>query len=311
MRRICSILPLFAFAGCAVRQPAAWRLSGVVLVPPGVANLSVSRTSVRACGRRQTIERAELERQPRGWLSNWAARCSEPTLSDRVLDSLPLESLTRIRLLRESDIRAGYLDLSPASRLEVISQTSAPKPLDIISIAGTDKVLNVDLKGPAPDAGITRQVTWYGFEPRLGGGSRIMLLSPAATNYYRFSQAVAYYRFFYMADQMSMVVGAPSFDQLPRDLEGCGKPGPFECIAVPPKVGVNVFTRVMVNGAPVVVVVPTVRSVIAAAKKRPEDVLPGLTIAKPYRGRQVAVKFDRSSSEILNLYLAGDEEIRW
>src|SRR5262249_32432437 len=161
------------------------------------------------CGKRQTIERVDLENQPRGWLSNWAARCADPILPDRVLNSLPFESLTRIRLLRESDIRAGYIDLSPASRLEVISHTSAPKPLAIATLSRTDSSLSVVLNGPEPVVAVTREVAWYGFEPRPGGGSRIALLSPATVNYYRFSPDAAYYRFFYMADQMSVVVGAP------------------------------------------------------------------------------------------------------
>jgi hypothetical protein len=324
MRNARHILPLLLLAtGCAVRQPAAWRLSGQVLVPPGVTNVAASRAMVTvpraavcpgndAIGverRKLVVDRTALEKEPRGWLADWSARCGMSP--ERILDSLPLDSLNRIRLIRDSDVRAGFLDLTAAMRLQVITPTNVEKPLDIVNVSGTDKSLNVDVTG-SERAIVGREVSWYGFEPRPGGGARIVRVSPGTQDYYAaFSLRAAYFRFFYMADQMSVVAGVPSFDKLPRDLEGCGKPGGVECVSVPPKVGVNVFTRVMVNGEAVVVASPTVRAVIQTAKRRPEDVLPTLAITKLYQGKQTPLKFDRSKPDILNLWLVGNEEIRW
>ena len=70
--------------------------------------------------------------------------------------------------------------------------------------------------------------------------------------------------------------------------------------------------RLDVNGAPLTVPVSaTIRSVIQAAKLRPEDVLPTLAITKPFGGRPTALEFDRAKQDILNLTLTGDERIRW
>ena len=298
-----------AATGCAVRRPAAWRVSGATVVPPGVANLAVDHAVIPTkcvAGRRLTVDRAELEKRPVAWLSDFAGRCGEPELAERVLDSLPLTAAMRIRLTRDGNVREGFFDLTPDMRLQVITAKSVDAPMQITNISGTDSSLQVDLTGAVP-AAAAREVSWYGFERR-----RLIPIVPGAINYYAgFGPRAAYFRFFYMADQMSVVAGAPSFDKLPRDLDLCDKPGGPQCIAVPPKVGVNVYTRVMVNGQAVVVSPAMVRTVIAAAKKRPEEVLPTLTITKPFRGKQTAVKFDRQDPAILNLLLEGNEEIRW
>jgi hypothetical protein len=317
--------PLLFLAGCAVRQPAAWRLTGTVLTPPivqaaittksaEIANGCTSGDAIRIEHRKRrvrlAIDGAALEQQPRGWLAQWSARCGPP--AERILDSVPLDSATRIRLIRDADIRAGFLDLTLATRLQVITPTTAQKPLDIVNISGTDKSINVDVRG-AELAFTGREVSWYGFEPRPGGGTSIVRVSPGAQNYYSgFSAETAWFRFFYMADRTSVVVGASSFDKLPRDLAACGKPGGPECISVPPKVGVNAYMRLRVNGEDLVVPYSaTVRNVIQSAKKRPEEVLPTLVITKLFGSEQVPLTFDRSKPDILNLWLVGNEEIQW
>jgi hypothetical protein len=330
MRIAWRIVPLvLVISGCAVRRPSAWRLSGGVLAPPMVSSVAATQAAFTAPGDsvaqscastdavhiewrkgRVTVavDRAVMEKQRRGWLADWSARCGDAALGERVLDSLPLTSLARIQLMRDSDVREGLIDLAPANRLQVIGASAVGRMPEIVNIAGNDSHLEVDLKGPDPSAA-GREVAWYGFEPRQGGGSRMVALSEDPHHYYSFGPDAAYYRFFYMADRKAAVAGAPSFDKLPRTLAGCG--APVQCIAVPPNVGVNVLTRVMVNGKAVVVGNATVRNVIQASRKRPEDVLPTLTIAKPFRGKLTAVKFDRTQPDILNLYLDGSEEIRW
>src|SRR5262249_59427681 len=77
-----------ALAGCATRPPAAWRLTGNVLTPPGMRNGAIAEGTfvtaktapLDACPRgaairldprkRQlqvTVDRAALEKQPAGW----------------------------------------------------------------------------------------------------------------------------------------------------------------------------------------------------------------------------------------------------
>ncbi len=56
-----------------------------------------------------------------------------------------------------------------------------------------------------------------------------------------------------------------------------------------------------------------VRSAIAqgGGPRRVEEVLPSLTVRKPYGGKLVDVVFDRSSGAILDMMLLGGESISW
>src|SRR6476646_2756411 len=98
-------------------------------------------------GHKLAIDRAELDKKPRGWLADYAARCGEPVLPERVLDSLSLSAVTRVRLMRQADLGLGFLDLTPDMRLEVITAKSANTPMQITNISGTDASLQVDLTG--------------------------------------------------------------------------------------------------------------------------------------------------------------------
>src|SRR5215468_6178820 len=126
MRNAWRIVPLvLVISGCAVRKPAAWRLSGGVLVPPMVSSVAASQAAFtvpaltiredcpssdalrveRAKGRVTVMaDRAVLEKRPRAWLADWNARCGVAALAERVLDSLPLKPLLRIQLMRDSDV---------------------------------------------------------------------------------------------------------------------------------------------------------------------------------------------------------------
>lgn len=338
---------LLVAAGCAVRPPATWRLAGAVLTPPDVANASVAQrtfTSQRAaahgvCPRDEavnveahkgrlkvTVNRAALEKQPKGWLADWAAQAETAqcvgsgqgeVLAERVLEAVPLATGTGFRLMHSDDIRAGFVDLGPNNRLQVISLTVRPGTSenapggDIASVTGTDRSLQVTMTG-TPDV-IGHETFWYAFQPRPGGGARLVEPRPAPLkSYFAFGPEIGFYRMFYKSDQTMVLVGARSRDRLPRDLDACGKPDGPVCITPPRRVGVNPYLTVMVNGAAITApLAATVRNVIQAAKARPENVLPTLNITKPYAGKQVAVEFDRARQDVLSLVLTGNEEIRW
>jgi hypothetical protein len=119
---------------------------------------------------------------------------------------------------------------------------------------------------------------------------------------------VGYFRLFYKADQSEVVGFAPTRAGLPLQADKCGA----SCLAIPRGVGVNPYRRVLVNGVPTTAAYgATLGGVILAAKRRPEEVLPTLGIAKPFGGRLVEIEFDRTKQEILGLVLTGDEQIRW
>jgi hypothetical protein len=348
-------MPLILITGgCAVRQPAAWRLQDKILTPPGAGRgaFTASRGDARgACpgadavavdahrGKlKVTVNRAALEQQPRGWLADWAARAEADrclpagqasAMAGRVLDSVPLTSGVRFRLLRADDVRAGYIDLGPENRLEVISPILRPgasedAPLiEEAGISGSDRSINVTLKA-SPDL-IGHETAWYGFEPKPGGGTRIAAISAEtsiqrqveprsgpAKNYFTFGPETGFYRLFYKADQTAVIVGTASRGQLPKDLDGCDRSGGPKCITIPKRVGVNPLLVMKVNGKPVTIpahMPPTVRSVLLAAKLRPDEILPTVSVTKPYDGKPLPVQFDRSKRDILELVLAGDEVI--
>jgi hypothetical protein len=283
-----------------------------------------------------TVHREALLRQPAGWLADWIDRAVSqncipagqgPLLTARILESLPLPAGAALRLLR-AEGRYNFVELLPGSRLQVVSPVLSPgTALDAapdntpMKVSGKDSSINVEMEAPANLIGV--ETAWYDLVAKPGGrGSTIVPTSarvtiggqaedrPApAVNLFRFPPEAGYYRLFYKADQSEVLALAPTRAALPTDPDTCGQPA---CFPIPRGVGVNAYMRLDVNGAPLTVPVSaTIRSVIQAAKLRPEDVLPTLAITKPFGGRPTALEFDRAKQDILNLTLTGDERIRW
>ena len=282
-----------------------------------------------------TVHRETLLRQPPGWLADWIDRAvSEgcipvgqgPLLTARILESLPLPAGAALRLLR-AEGRYNFVELFPGSRIQVVSPvlrsgtTLDAAPDSPMKVSGKDTSIQVEMQAPANLIGV--ETAWYDLVAKPDGrGSTIVPTSaritiggqaedrPApAVNLFRFPPEVGFYRLFYKADQSEVLALAPTRAALPTDPDTCGQPA---CVPIPRGVGVNPYMRIEVNGAPLTVPVSaTVRSVLQAAKQRPEDVLPTLVISKPFAGRPTAVEFDRGRQDILNLTLTGDEQIRW
>jgi hypothetical protein len=345
------VLTLLLSTGCAVKRQA-WQLTGQVLTPPGPANgafAAPKTAALAACPRdpsiqldqrkqrlKVAVDRTALEKHDKGWLADWTARCfasdQQDLMAARVLESVPLTTGTGFRLMHANDVRAGFVDLGPGNRVEVISpilREGAPADAPLIEeagVSGTDRRIEVTLKA-SPNL-VGHETAWFGFEPKPGGGTRIspitanasvrgiaMPLESPAKNYFTFTPHIGFYRMFYKPEEeTAVVVGTASRDQLPRDLTACGKAGGPECITLPKRVGINPYLEIKVNGEPMAVpahVPPTMRTVIQAAKARPDAVLPTLAILKPYAGKPIPVEFDRTKQDILGLVLSGNEDIRW
>jgi len=358
MRHASCIVPLaLVISGCATRPPAAWRLTGNVLTPPGVPMATATQgtfvaaktAALDACPRdaavqldtrkrqlKVTVDRGALEKQTKGWLADWSDRCFapevRPLMTMRVLEAVPLASGAGYRLMHGDDIHAGYIDLAPGFRLEVISPIVRPgtpegEPLvQDAGVDGNDRSLNVTLKA-SPNL-VGHETAWYRLTQKAEGGSRIAAVSAVATirgiampleepgtNHFKFGADSGYYRLFFKPEQQrAVIVGVASRAALPLDTDSCGKPGGPECTTMPQHVGVNPYLEVSVNGKPLAVpahMPPTVDAAIRAAKARTQDVLATLSIAKPYRGKLAPLMFDRTSRDVLGLVLSGDEEIRW
>ena len=281
-----------------------------------------------------TVHREALLRQPRGWLAEWIDRAESEgcipagqgtLLAARILESLPLPVGAAARLLR-ADGMPNYVELIAGNRLQVVSPIlragSAPDPgeTEPMKVSGQDNSITVEMKA-RPDL-IGFETAWYDVVRKTSGrGATIVPTSaqvnlggtvearPApAANLFQFPPETGFYRLFYKADQSEILALSPTRAGLPTDPDTCGT----SCFAIPRGVGVNPYMRIDLNGSPIPVPISaTIRTVLQAAKKRPEEVLPTLAVTKPFAGRPLNIEFDRTKQDILNLVLTGDEQIRW
>jgi hypothetical protein len=227
----------------------------------------------------------------------------------RLLDSVPLDSAQRHRLWHPVLARNGYVDLGPENRLEVIVPIlrEGSTESETVSVSETAGGLNVDLKAAPAVLGV--ETTWY-----LLDDGTLRPTGPPPRRILFADKHARFWRLVYKADQSSVLVAADSpadLEQSTLALSAGGNDCP-NCIAVPRSVGVNPFIAVLRNGVEARVPVGSnVRRLIRDAGKRPEDVTATLRIIKPYRGRMLPVKYDSTKSDILDLVLEGNEEIRW
>ena len=201
MRKIQHVLPFLVLSGCAVRQPATWRLSGRTLMPPGVAADAPQRTftapikakshcpetdaiTVEPHGPRLrvTVHRDALVKQPRGWLTTWTEQaeiegCIAPgqgaLLAARIIESIALASGADLRLLRV-DGSPNYVEIGAGNRLRVVSPilragvSFDALQYDIGKVSATPGGLLVDLTSSPPDL-IGFETAWYDLRPKSGG----------------------------------------------------------------------------------------------------------------------------------------------
>jgi hypothetical protein len=201
-------------AGCA-HKPVfnSWRLTGPLLVPPGVAGADTAKRSFAtnivpgtgSCAAESpmlqlrkkrlwlAVDRAALEQQKEaGWLSNWTLQAEQHgciaagegvRLGYLIVESVPLESQAAFRLLHRNDVQSGYVELGPENRLEVRSPVRGPSDAPIAQSSTTtmkNGQLTVDLKPTEALAGF--EIAWYGLAANSGHpGYRFVPLSADRT----------------------------------------------------------------------------------------------------------------------------------
>jgi hypothetical protein len=269
-----------------------------------------------------------LARQAPGWLASWSARAEESgcvpegqglAIAQRVLEQAPLGLGVPYRLLHTDHARSGYVDLGPENRLEVVTpilrdgaaaETALP---EVTGATGSGNSLSVTARTSDNFLGV--ETSWYAVgaggivpvrtEARIQG--EMQTRTAPARNFFE-TVGPGHYRLVYKADQTSMILVARSRGELERtNPESCGK-----CVVVPRFVAVNPYLAVSVNGREVTVPVGvTLRVAVRAAGKRPEEVMGTLAISKPFAGRQVAVEFDRTKLDVMDVVLLGNEVVRW
>jgi hypothetical protein len=213
MGKIQHVLPFLLLTGCAVRQPATWRLSGRSLTPPGVAADASQRTFTapikgksrcpesdaitvepRGSRLRVTVRGDALIKQPRGWLTTWTEHaetegCLAPgqgaILAARIVESIALPSGADLRLLRV-DGPPNFVEIGAGMRLQAISSilrtgvNSDTPQFDIDKVSGGGNTLTVDLKS-SPDV-IGFETAWYDLRPKTAGSGFTIVASSAETN---------------------------------------------------------------------------------------------------------------------------------
>jgi hypothetical protein len=199
------LIPALALLTSAcVHKPVfnTYRLSGPLLVPPGVASSEIVHRTFAidvmpgkgGCAAEApmlqlrkkrlwlTVDRDALIQQTQpGWLSNWTMQAEAHgcivqgegiRLANLIVESVPLASQVAFRLLHPNDVRSGYVELGPENRLEVRSPllqagVSPDAPLAGSStVTGSGGQLTVDLKPTAALAGF--EIAWYAVRPNSG-----------------------------------------------------------------------------------------------------------------------------------------------
>lgn len=264
----------------------------------------------------------------------------------RILQSVPLDPTAAYRLLHADSMGQGYVELGAENRLQTMApilkagkSPDADVILEIASVTGSGTSLTMDLRASDDLLGV--ETSWYALRPKAdGAGTTIVPLSAARTidgkteaaaaplrDYFQFAREIGFYRLIYKADVTDkgtlteIVVGAPDRMELDRrtqlvlnDFDTCKISDPSLCAVIPRHVAVNPFLAVTVNGEETRLGVrATVRGAILQGRgpQRAEEVLPHLSVRKPYGGKLVEVEFDRSSSAILDMLLLGGESISW
>jgi len=288
-----------------------------------------------------TVNRDALVKQPRGWLTMWTEKaesegCIAPgqarALAAQIVESIALPSGADLRLLRV-DGSPDYVEIGVGNGLQVISPIlrpgASPQALEyeIGKVSESPGGLVVDLASSPPDL-IGFETAWYDLRPKTGGDGFTIVSSfttaslngvvesrgAPAKNYFQFTPEMGYFRLFYKADQTEVLVAARTRATLPAGTEVCDRPVPggAACLAIPKGVAVNPYLMVNVNGSNVAVGIGSnLQSLLRTMKTSGDKILPKLAITRLWGGRPVALEFDRSLTDILNLVLTGNEQIRW
>lgn len=341
------VVTVLLLTGCAARQPA-WRLTSQgpadLLIPPGAQpdlakrTLAVAHNGSRSCPARITVTREMFLNRTDGWLTAWMSdlevqgcilSTEGPLLAARINESLPVDPAATYKSLYPKDaIPPVHFEVtSPVLR----DPNDKSDPFEVVGGTG------LSLAVKAPDNFIGFEKSLYAVQRKPAGpgfeivplraerhiGDQIEQRAQPETNYLRFGPEASYYRVIVKSNQTdfnALVIGAPSRTELDRRaalLESgsatCATLNNELCVAIPRRVAINAVLPVTVNGAEVMVLQGS--NVGAAIRntgvRRPEDILPTLTVLRPYNGRATPLEFDRSNGSILQIPLMGGEVISW
>jgi len=236
-------------------------------------------------------------------------------LAQRVIENLSVPSGMGYRLRYGDYARTGWIDLEPQFRLRTVTPVR----------------VNGAIEG--------YEEAWYDLLPRPGGGLAVQLAlvevnrkgtitksEHPAVELLSLPESGRYLRMYFRSwtvagDRKIALLAGPSVEERARggaefekDPEGfCSRPGSITCVAVPREMVLSAELRVATNHGTVAVPVggsvgdalrvAGVRDYAAAVKT--------LEMWRPFEGKPLPVRFDRSQNAILGIALMGGEELRW
>lgn len=359
-------------AGCAHR-PEAFRLltpaKQAILIPPDAKDFNVVRATLRigafprktVCpssphgllvqrkwltGPRVIVTRDAIGSTTGPELFAWTVALEKQgclpenaalSLSERVIDALPLDVAKRSQLLQ------GRGDLTNVNALRVVSPIykaggpASAGEITSISQGGSPNSLSVDLKDSQATTGY--EIAWYDLQARDSQpGYRVVPRStevhldgavehpPApATDRFQADPQARWHQLFMMTkvsenDFDFVVLSARTSAALLDDVAAFQNDAgaflkaadPASYTLLPHGTGINAYVRVKING--VLVDLPrgsAVRHALLQASADPRTVPPHLKVRKLHNGKLYPVEWDPKSDQILSLPLEGGEEIDW
>ena len=378
---VSALLAALFTAGCA-NQPGAFRLTApsaqAILLPPDAKDVSVVRATLRIgplprktvcppsphglliqrkwlAGPRVVVTRDAIGSTTGPELFAWTVELEKQgcipangalSLSERVIDALPLDLAQRSRLLQ------GRGDLTNVNSLRVVSpiykagESATAGEITSISQGGSPNSLSVDVT----DSHITGyEIDWYDLQARASEpgyrvvpgypvvpGYRVVPRSaevhldgavehpPApATSRFQADPQARWHQLFMMTkvsenDFDFVVLSARTSAALLDDATAFQRDSaafletadPSSYTLLPHGTGINAYVRVKINGAPVDLLRGSaVRQALLQASANLRTAPPNLKIRKLHNGRLYPVEWDPKSDQILSLPLEGGEEI--
>ena len=258
-----------------------------------------------------------------------------------VARALPLAPGVARRLLHASERHEGYLDLRPGYRIRVtrplLREGAAPDAaalsdrLDVEAAEGLNLTITVETSEDL----IGFERAWYAVLPRAAGaeiqaltatqhidGETMEFERPSRADF-PFDPSAGYFRLLFLSRMEEspsndiLALGAPTpaalearYERVRDDPERCASEPGF-CIRAPRDVAFLPFLTVTVNGAETRLA-PGARvrdALREAGEEPPGNLVPALTVRKPFGDGLARVEFD--SDAILDLPLEGGEQLAW
>jgi len=264
-------------------------------------------------------------------------------LASRIAELLPADPRAATTLLHPNAAFAGYVDLGPENRLKVVGPILREGAKPSASAIGDPKTtvsggkLNLELRASADLIGY--ETAWFAIQPVAGKpGAQIAFLyaddnidgkqsraGKPRLDYFQFAPDAAFYRLFYLtrvsrADHDIAVLSAPTKADLEirtasfaADPAICTTSAQGWCVLIPRESAVVPHLVVTAGGAEIAVIAGgTVRDALkAAGVAQPASVVATLRVQRHFAGKLSPVVFERNREEILELPLAGGEDLRW